>query len=1229
VTRRQRIDDLTTFALPGQPALSPDGTEVVYVLTTVDAAADKNLQSLWRVPVPAAPAPNGRTAPVAAQLTRGEADSSPAWSPDGTKVAFLRADGGPAQVWLLPANGGEPEQVTSLPLGAGAPVWSPDGTRIAFGAPVDPRAVPGEDDAARAKRANAPLVADRLDYQADGAGLLGPIRKHLHVLDLGSGQVRQVTKGDWHASDPVWSPDSAQLAFGAATDPDADLDLRAPVYVVDVAGAAGETAEPELVALASGFGAPVAWAPDGAALLVVGATGENGLIGHTRLFRVPLPAGTAAGSDQDDPQSLPEPVDLAGALDRNAMPGGPGYPGGTPQFTDGGDTVLFCVRDRGCSHLYAVPADGSAAPRPVVTGAGRVVSGVSVAGGTAVVVLATPTSFGEVVAIDLASGVEGALTAHGTFRGARAPKAAVETPGSAAEPEDAAKADVSDGPDTGGGGTGDDVELYVRQEREFAISDGTTVQSWLIRDPSASGPQPLLLDIHGGPHNAWNGAADPAHLYHQELAARGWTVLIVNPRASDGYGEAFYTATMGAWGTSDAGDFLEPVDALVAEGIADPARLAVTGYSYGGYMTCYLTSRDRRFAAAVAGGVVSDLTSMAGTSDFGHMLSTWELGTAETGEASPREPNTGGATVPEAGGATVLAGATRVSAAAARGAFAAMSPLSQVGDVTTPTLILQGGADLRCPVGQAQQWFTALREQGVPARLVLYPGASHLFILDGAPSHRIDYNNRVVDWVEQYASETKRPAIDAAYWEQRLAALAEKHKVPGASLGILRLGTKDGSTGGQPDEVTEVAYGYANWPAKVEATTDTLFQIGSMSKVWTATLAMQLVDEGKLDLDAPVAEVLPELRLADPEVVKTVSMRHLLNHTSGIDGDVFTDTGRGDDCVEKYVALLSEQKQNHPLGVTWSYCNAGFVLAGRVIEKLTGLTWDEALKQRLYKPLRLTHTATLAEEVLLHRAAAGHVDVTNDPVLAPVWQLPRSLGPAGLICSTPADVLAFARMHLTGGLAADGTRVLSEESAKAMTELEADLPDKYSLGDSWGIGWIRFGWDGRRLVGHDGNTIGQAAFLRVLPDPDNPGAGIAVTLLTNGGHSRDMHYDLYTEVFAELAGVAMPPAIQPPAEPVDADITPHLGNYERAGVLMEVLPRTDKHDGPTLRTTVTGPLAAMVPDPVDEYAMTPVRPDLWLVREPGTETWAPVTFYALPSGEKYLHFGVRATPKVV
>ncbi len=147
------------------------------------------------------------------------------------------------------------------------------------------------------------------------------------------------------------------------------------------------------------------------------------------------------------------------------------------------------------------------------------------------------------------------------------------------------------------------------------------VTGWLRRDPATEGPLPLLLDVHGGPHNAWNGAADLIHPYHQILAQRGWAILTINPRGSDGYGDAFFSAVSGGWGVEDAKDFLEPIDQLVAEGLADPARLAVTGYSYGGFMTCFLTSRDDRFAAAVAGGVVTDLLSMGGTSDFGHHLS--------------------------------------------------------------------------------------------------------------------------------------------------------------------------------------------------------------------------------------------------------------------------------------------------------------------------------------------------------------------------------------------------------------------------------------------------------------------------------------------------------------------------------------------------------------------------------------------------------------------------------
>ncbi|MFB6549651.1 serine hydrolase [Streptomyces sp. NPDC056405] len=1109
MTRRLGFDDLYAIALPEQPALSPDGTRIAYVLRTADREHDRDDRALWTVPTGGG---------AARRLTRGPADTAPAWSPDGRWIAFLRGGDGPPQLWLLPAEGGEPEPVTDLPGGAGAPVWSPDGTAIAFPAPVDSNrgtAAPGTTP--------APVVTDRLGYKADGQGLLGTARNHLHVVELDSRSVRQITHGDWHAGSPAWSPDGRGLAFRAARGTDADLTLRSEAYVVDCLTSG---AQPRPVGSGEGTAHAVNWTADGEALLVVGR--RDTAIGHASVLRVPLRGGATA--------------DLTAGLDRNVMPGGPGYPGALPRPADDGRWLLFCVRERGCTHLYATDADGGE-PRVLVGGAGRVVSGLSTVGDIAVFVLATPTSYGEIATVEVSTGREQVLTRHGAELG--------------------------------------EVELLPWREREFVISDGTRVQGWLLRDPAATGPAPLLLDIHGGPHNAWNGAADPFHRYHQVLAARGWSVLLLNPRGSDGYGEAFFTAARGAWGTADAPDFLEPLDTLVAERIADPRRLAVAGYSYGGFMTCYLTGRDHRFAAAVAGGVVSDLTSMCGTSDEAHALAVTELGGAPWQN---------------------------------RELYAELSPYSRVEHVRTPTLVVHGAADERCPVGQAEQWFAALRARGVPTRLVLYPGGSHLFLLDGPPSHRVDLARRTVDWVERHAGGPGRPAraaLDAAHWERRLGELAARHRVPGAVLGIAR-----------GDELALTACGVLNKDTGVRATDDSLFQIGSITKVWTTTVIMQLVDEGRLDLDAPLTDVLPELRLADPYAAKQLTVRHLLTHTSGIDGDIFTDTGRGDDCVERYVDELGAAARIHPPGATFSYCNSGFVLAGRVIEKLTGTSWDGAIEERLFSPLGLAHTVTLPEEALRFRTAIGHdAPGDEDPRPVPAWGLPRSAGPAGLITATASDVLAFARMHLAGGVADDGTRVLSQQAAHAMTEKQVDLPDVHSLGDSWGLGWIRFdGGDGHRLLGHDGNTIGQSAFLRLLPEQD-----LAVTLLTNGGGAHDLYLELFREIFAELAGVTLPQPLTPPAEPVTVDAHRHLGRYERAGARIEIL---EGADGLRLRHTVTGPLAALVPETVWESDLAPVSDDLFAVTLPGSRSWTPVTFYALPTGEPYVHFGVRATPKV-
>jgi CubicO group peptidase (beta-lactamase class C family) len=379
--------------------------------------------------------------------------------------------------------------------------------------------------------------------------------------------------------------------------------------------------------------------------------------------------------------------------------------------------------------------------------------------------------------------------------------------------------------------------------------------------------------------------------------------------------------------------------------------------------------------------------------------------------------------------------------------------------------------------------------------------------------------------------------------DESLPALARQHRVPGAALAVLA-----------DTEVIDAATGLLSLATGVEATPDSVFQIGSTTKLWTASLVMQLVDDGLVDLDVPIRQYLPEFRIADESATAIITTRHLLSHTSGFEGDIFTDTGPGDDCLEKFVATLADTPQVFPPGERFSYNNAGYCVLGRLVEVLRGQPFDACLRERLFTPLGLTHAATGPYEAILFRAAVGHIPVgpdTDELQPAPVWALARSNAPAGSMLSMrPRDLVAFARMHMSGGRAVDGTVVLSAEAVRLMYTPQVQLPRLGLMGDAWGLGPELFHNATGSLAGHDGNTIGQAAFLRFVPDK-----GVALALLSNGGDTFALYRDIASHVLGELAGVTLPPLPRPPAVPERIDASRYLGTYS-----MRILDMTVSQD---------------------------------------------------------------------
>ncbi len=418
---------------------------------------------------------------------------------------------------------------------------------------------------------------------------------------------------------------------------------------------------------------------------------------------------------------------------------------------------------------------------------------------------------------------------------------------------------------------------------------------------------------------------------------------------------------------------------------------------------------------------------------------------------------------------------------------------------------------------------------------------------------------------------------------EHLPRLAAEHGVPGATAAVIA-----------GDEVVEAAAGVLNRNTGVETTTDSLFQIGSITKVWTTTLAMQLVDEGLVDLDAPVREYLPEFRVADETAAARITVRQLMCHTSGFEGDLFTDTGRGDDCVEKYVATLHDTPQLFAPGEMFSYNNAGYSVLGRVVEVVRGKSYDDCLRDHLFVPLGLTHAAQSAYEAIMFRAAVGHLTPDPDagPQVAPVWALVRSNIPAGSMLSMRArDLLAFARMHLNGGLAQDGTKVLSPASVAAMQKPQAQVPDLAVTGDAWGLGWELFHYPQGTVVGHDGGTIGQNAYLRLSPEHR-----VAVALLTNGGNTADLYREIIGHVLRELTGVELPAMPQPGPATERIDAERYLGTY--ASAISERVVTQDEDGRIWMEIVPKGIMAELNPESARKTELAPWRENTLIAAEP-------------------------------
>lgn len=692
--RAPRPDDLYALRVPMELAISPDGRQVCFAVKSVAPARDGYRQALWMVPA------DGSTPPR--QVTLGARnDTAPRWSADGRQLAFLsdrsgvlqKAGAGPAaapeeapkdggvQVWVLFMDGGEARQVTTLPSDARAFAWSPDGRRLC----VESGATRATEKPEDRKPTDPPKpdarLIDRLGYQHNGVGFIHEKPSNLWLIDLQDGAPpRRLTGGRSQDRNPAWSPDGRRIAFESDRHPDADLTWRTDIYLLDldggrvrrVTGGRGERA----------FGMP-AWSPDGTWIAVLGHRFGAGAASRADVWRF-RPRAEQAGENLTGETDLMVGSGMSSDL----------FGGDDPRihWSADGRSVVFSAPIEGSYEMWRVDAESKRVDR-LTTGQHHLSRhAMSTAAGPATVaaVRATGAEPPDVVAFDLL------------------------------DPTGGPASELRRLSDLMGDAWGD-VEITAPVERWHEV-DGRRIQGWFVPARSTrSGPAPAVLEIHGGPATLYGWSL---FWEWQCLAAAGMSVYACNPRGSQGYGEAFCHANFGDWGDGPMRDVIGGIDSLVADGLADPARLGVTGGSYGGYLTSWIVGHTERFAAAVTCRSVNDMTSQMLSGD----IAGPQFGRLEYGANPWEDP--------------LL--------------YHRHSPLTYAERIRTPLLIQHAEKDLRCTITQAEELFTVLRSLKRPVRLMRTPEESHELTRSGTPFRRVENAERIRDWFRHFLVAGKK-----------------------------------------------------------------------------------------------------------------------------------------------------------------------------------------------------------------------------------------------------------------------------------------------------------------------------------------------------------------------------------------------------------------------------------------------------------------------------------------